>query len=119
MGSSVLESFAKNVAAKTRYGIGWETIIAVLLPVILECFQNPQQMRGCCENPTFMQAAGLRIRVRRELRGSVGRFQLAAAVSDCCDALLAQAKTEATSPLMQGADPFEAAFEEARIVAGQ
>lgn len=116
---SVLQNFAQNVENRGRYGIGWAEIIAIILPIVIDCFQNPRQMREASKGPTVLQRAGLRLRVRRELQrgGKFRLFQLGPAVNDLTDALLAQAKEEAESELMQG-DMFADALEEAQMLAG-
>ena len=116
---SVLQNFAQNVENRGRYGIGWAEIIAIILPIVIDCFQNPREMRDAAKGPTILQRAALRLRVRRELQksGNFRAFQLRAASNDLADIIIAQAKEDAESELMQG-DMFADAFEEAQMLVG-
>jgi hypothetical protein len=116
---SVLQGFCEKVESRGKYGVPWATIITVLLPVVLECFKTPRQMESAAKSPTALQKVGLRLRVRRELQktGKFRLFQLAPVVDDLTEAVLAQAKEEAESQLMQG-DVWADAFEEAKELAG-
>lgn len=114
--NSVLERFAKATAARGKYGVDFTTILAIMLPILLECLPKPQDARNAAGNPTALQKVALRFRVRRELSGQFGLFKLAPAVDDCCDAILAEAKAQTELAMGEG-DVFEQAIVEARQLA--
>jgi len=121
---SVLQRFAEAVAGRlsgSRVGaIDWSTIIAIVIPMVLECFKSGDELRECCANPTPMQRIGLNLRLRKALRGQFRPFQLKAAVDSIGDAMIAEARIQATSQLAGGGvdDPFADAFAEAQMLAG-
>ena len=118
---SVLKPFGERTAARGRYGFDWVTIIAIILPIIIDCFQGPDELEQAAKGLTPLQRIGLRQRVRREVgRMDLGLrvFQRAAAARDAADAIEAELTATANSELMQG-DVFAAAFEEALKLGGQ
>ena len=118
---SVLRPFGERTASRGRYGFDWATIIAIVLPIIMDCFQSPAELEQAAKGLTPLQRIGLRQRVRREMAHmdlNVRIFQRAAAARDTADAIEAELKATANSELMQG-DVFAAAFEEALKLGGQ
>ena len=125
MNDSVLQPFSERVSSRGRYGIDWQNIISVILPMILECFQSPQQLAAAAAGLTPMQRFGLQLRCRREIARleSAGKLrfrigQRAAAINDLAGAIESELIATATSDVMQG-DVFAAAFEEALQLGGK
>ena len=125
MNDSVVQPFAERVSNRTRYGIDWQNIISVILPMILECFKGPEQLAAAAAGLTPMQRFGLQLRCRREIARleSAGKLrfrigQRAAAINDLASAIEAELTATANSAVMQG-DIFAAAFDEAAQLGGQ
>jgi hypothetical protein len=122
---SVIQPFAVRASARGKFGIGWAEIIAIVLPIVLECFKTPKQLEDAAAGLTVLQRMGLQLRVRREISRleQSGRLafrigERARAISDTADAIEAELKATAQSDLMQG-DIFAVAFEEALVLGGQ
>lgn len=93
--NSLLGDFCGGV--QKRMGIGWDTILTTLLPVIIEmlngCFNKPAELQAFAEgHRTPLQMAGLRIKCRRvaQENGVRGPLRIYVAGESLKEAILAE-----------------------------
>ena len=119
MKSELLNDFCGSV--QKRMGIGWETIIATLLPVVIEmltnCFNKPSDLQAFAEGKrSARELAGLRIKCRRVVQeqGVRGVWRISAATSELQSAILDELTIRAG--LSTGPDIWQQAMDEAGSV---
>ena len=116
---SQIQEFSQRVEDKANYGVGWIEIATILIPIIIDCFKKSDDVERAAKSPTALQRVGLRLRVRKELQQSnkLKGKKLRDAVEDLTNAVLAQAKEDVESELLQG-DVWANIIDEAKTLAG-
>ncbi len=115
--TSPIESFSKEVAVKSTFGVPWLTIAEIIMRLIADCFESPEEMENAARSLTAMQRIGLRNRAMRSVsRAGIFRpFQRRAAAQEISTLIEETAKNTASR---SHGDVFAAAFEEAQMLVG-
>ena len=106
--SSLVVLLSKRVVARMEsnggtFGIDWAAILAIIVPIILDCFQSPRQLYDAMQSqPNQLQLFGLRLRVRRNLASRVRGLVLPRAVSSVVDAILVEANLDLNEESLRG-----------------
>ena len=115
--SSILVAFSRKVGERALFP--WQDLIPLFIEIILACFATqgatPEQFRQQALNPSLLQRAQLRARLRRSvIDAGVPLFRRAAAVSAIHDAI--KAELQQIDRAQHERDPWEQAMEEATLL---
>lgn len=119
----LLQSFCQGVKARmARAGFDWSTLIATLLPVVVEllesCFNNAAELESFAKGKrSQLQLAGLRLKCRRVVKeqGVSGMFRVAGAAAELQAAVLSELDDQATKA---AGNIWQEALDEAASVSG-
>jgi len=119
----LLQSFCQGVKARmARAGFDWSTLIATLLPVVVEllenCFNNAGELESFAKGQRSpLQLAGLRLKCRQVVKeqGVSGIIRVAGATAVLQAAVLAELDDQATKA---AGGIWQDALDEAASVSG-
>lgn len=119
----LLQSFCQGVKVRmARAGLDWSTLIATLLPVVVEllesCFNSAGELESFAKGQRSpLQLAGLRLKCRRVVKeqGVSGILRIHYAAGDLQDAIIAELDDQAAKA---AGNVWQEALDEAALVSG-